>query len=305
MSTATKSNVMSNFPVKSSSSKRHTKLIGRIFIYAMLLGFVAYFLMPLIVMLFASFKDMDEIRHTSIMAPPGNPTFKPWGDAWSNACVGVDCVGLHGFYLNTILMVVPAVIVSTMIGALNGFALTKFNFPGSKYVYALILFGTFVPYQSVLIPIAKTLGFMGLAGGIPGLILVNIVYGLPFTTMFFRNYFISVPQELVKAAQVDGAGFWQTFWMIILPLSVPMIVVTVIFQFTSIWNDFLFGVSFTSGTSTPIMVALNNMVTASTGERPYNVHMAAALLAALPTLVVYFLAGKYFVRGLMAGAVKG
>jgi glucose/mannose transport system permease protein len=131
------------------------------------------------------------------------------------------------------------------------------------------------------------------------------VYGLPFTTMFFRNYFVSVPQDLVRAARIDGAGFWKTFWYIMLPLSIPMVTVTVIWQFTSIWNDFLFGVSFTSGDATPIMVALNNMVSTSSGERPYNVHMAAALLAALPTLLIYFLAGKYFVRGLMAGAVKG
>lgn len=305
MSVATKSDFAVEFPVKSGLRRKFSKLFGRAFIYTVLLVFVAYFLMPLIVMLFASFKDLNEISASSILSFPVSPTVQPWVDAWSNACVGIDCIGLQGFYIKTILMVVPAVVLSTLIGALNGYALTKFNFPGSKYVYAMILFGSFVPYQAVLIPIAKTLGYLGLAGGISGLILTHTVYGLPFTTMFFRNYFISVPQELVKAAQVDGAGFWTIFWVIILPLSIPMIVVTVIFQFTGIWNDFLFGVSFTSGENTPIMVALNNMVSASTGERPYNVHMAAALLAALPTLVVYFLAGKYFVRGLMAGSVKG
>lgn len=281
------------------------KSVGRLVLYAVLLTFAAYFVMPLVVMIFASFKDMAEIRSTSILTVPLSPTAQPWIDAWQRACVGVDCVGLRGFYLKTILIVVPAVILSTLLGALNGYALTKFDFRGSRLVYGLILFGSFTPYQAVLIPLAKTLGFLGLSGSISGLVLVHTVYGLPFTTMFFRNYFMTVPQDLVKAARVDGAGFWGTFWHIILPLSVPMIVVTVIWQFTSIWNDFLFGVSFTSGQNTPIMVALNNMVSASAGERPYNVHMAAALLAALPTLVIYALAGKYFVRGLMAGAVKG
>lgn len=281
------------------------RAVGRFVLYAILIGFAAFFVMPLAVMVFASLKDMAEIRSTSILSVPLRPTVQPWIDAWQNACVGVDCVGLRGFYLKTILMVVPAVVLSTLFGALNGYALTKFNFMGSRFVYAVILFGSFTPYQSVLIPLAKTLGALGLSGNIGGLVLVHTVYGLPFTTMFFRNYFMTVPQDLIKAARVDGAGFWTTFGHIVLPLSVPMIVVTVIWQFTGIWNDFLFGVSFTSGQNTPIMVALNNMVSASAGERPYDVHMAAALLAALPTLVIYVLAGKYFVRGLMAGAVKG
>jgi len=282
-----------------------TRTVSRAVLYAVLIAFAAFFIMPLVVMVFASLKDMAEIRSTSILSVPLRPTFQPWVDAWQNACVGVDCVGLRGFYFNTVLMVVPAVVLSALFGALNGYALTKFNFRGSRFVYGIILFGSFTPYQAVLIPLAKTLGVLGLSGNIGGLVLVHTIYGLPFTTMFFRNYFMTVPQDLIKAARVDGAGFWTTFRHIILPLSVPMIVVTVIWQFTGIWNDFLFGVSFTSGQNTPIMVALNNMVSASAGERPYDVHMAAALLAALPTLVIYVLAGKYFVRGLMAGAVKG
>jgi len=280
-------------------------LVRRLALYAALIGFAAFFLMPLVVMVFASFKDMDAIAHTSILSFPTHPTVQPWVDAWSSACVGTSCVGLRGFYWNTILMVVPAVVISSLIGAVNGYALSKFSFRGANLVYGLILFGTFAPYQVMLIPIAKMLALFGLSNGIGGLILLHTLYGLPMTTMFFRNYFMTVPQDLIKAAQVDGAGFWTTFLLIILPMSTPMIVVTVIWQFTGIWNDFLFGVSFTSGSSTPIMVALNNLVSTSAGERPYNIHMAGALLSALPTLVVYVLAGKYFVRGLMAGAVKG
>lgn len=305
MSTTIVSN-LAHRPARPKNRRRTiTRTVSRVVLYAVLIGFAAFFIMPLIVMVFASLKDMAEIRSTSILSVPLRPTVQPWVDAWQNACVGVDCVGLRGFYLKTVLMVVPAVVLSALFGALNGYALTKFNFRGSRFVYGVILFGSFTPYQAVLIPLAKTLGALGLSGNIGGLILVHTVYGLPFTTMFFRNYFMTVPQDLIKAARVDGAGFWTTFGHIILPLSVPMIVVTVIWQFTGIWNDFLFGVSFTSGQNTPIMVALNNMVSASAGERPYDVHMAAALLAALPTLVIYVLAGKYFVRGLMAGAVKG
>ncbi|MCA8156656.1 carbohydrate ABC transporter permease [Burkholderia contaminans] len=305
MNTTTVSDTARHARGVSRPSSTTMRFVARTALYAILVGSAAFFVMPLLVMAFASFKNMAEIRSTSILSFPLAPTVQPWIDAWQNACVGIDCVGLHGFYVRTVLIVVPSVVLSTLLGALNGYALTKFNFRGSKFVYAVILFGTFTPYQSVLIPLAKTLGVLGLSGSLAGLVLVHTVYGLPFTTMFFRNYFMTVPQDLVKAARVDGAGFWTTFAYIILPLSVPMIVVTVIWQFTSIWNDFLFGVSFTSGQNTPIMVALNNMVSASAGERPYNVHMAGALLAALPTLVIYFLAGKYFVRGLMAGAVKG
>nr|WKF60618.1 L-arabinose transport system permease protein AraQ [Paraburkholderia busanensis] len=305
MSTTIASNLAHRPARPRNARRRLARVLGRCVLYAVLIGFAAFFIMPLVVMIFASLKDMADIRSTSILSIPLRPTVQPWVDAWQNACVGVDCVGLRGFYINTVWMVVPAVVLSALIGALNGYALTKFNFRGSRFVYAIILFGSFTPYQAVLIPLAKTLGTLGLSGSIAGLVLVHTVYGLPFTTMFFRNYFMTVPQDLIKAARVDGAGFWTTFIHIVLPLSVPMIVVTVIWQFTGIWNDFLFGVSFTSGQNTPIMVALNNMVSASAGERPYDVHMAAALLAALPTLVIYVLAGKYFVRGLMAGAVKG
>jgi glucose/mannose transport system permease protein len=287
------------------SMARVWRRLGRCGIYAFLIGFGIFYLMPLLVMVSTSLKSMDEIRTGALVSIPHSLTIQPWIDAWSAACVGVDCIGVRRYFANTFLMVIPATIISTLIGAMNGYALTQFNFRGSKLVYALILFACFTPYQGILIPLAKTLGWLGLAGTIPGLIFTHSIYGLGFTTMFYRNYFISVPKELVRAARVDGAGFFRIFLYIMLPMALPITIVTIIWQFTSIWNDFLFGVSFTTGQNAPIMVALNNIVNSSTGERAYNVDMAAATLAAIPALAIYVLAGKYFVRGLMAGSVKG
>ncbi|WP_287187135.1 carbohydrate ABC transporter permease [Rhodovulum sp.] len=197
------------------------------------------------------------------------------------------------------------ILLAILLGALNGYALTKWRFRGADIVFALMLFGAFIPFQVVLLPMARTLGQLGLAGTVPGLILVHTVYGLAFTTLFFRNFFIGVSDGIVNAAKVDGAGFFGIFFRIVLPMSLPAIVVTVIWQFTQIWNDFLFGVAFTVGDSNPVTVALNNVVNTSTGVKEYNVDMAAAIIAGLPTLLVYVVAGAYFVRGLSAGAVKG
>jgi len=188
---------------------------------------------------------------------------------------------------------------------LTGYSLTKFKFRGANLIFAMILFGCFIPFQVVLLPMAQSLGFLGIANTVPGLVLVHIVYGLPFTVLFFRNYYVNIPDDLIKAATIDGAGFFMIFWRIMLPLSPPIIVVTVIWQFTQIWNDFLFGASFTTGGGQPVTVALNNLVNTTTGVKQYNVDMAAALITAAPTLAVYVLAGRYFVRGLTAGSVKG
>ena len=192
-----------------------------------------------------------------------------------------------------------------MIGALNGYVLSKWTFAYHRLVFGLLLFSCFIPFQIVLIPMARVLGTFGLAGSTWGLVLVHTVYGIGFSTLFFRNYYEAFPTELIKAAQLDGAGFFQIFRRIMLPSSGPIIVVCVIWQFTNIWNDFLFGASFTDFDSQPITVALNNLVSSSTGVKEYNVHFAGAILAALPTLVVYIVSGRYFVRGLMAGSVKG
>ena len=279
--------------------------LGKVLVYGVLLLFALFFLLPLFVMVVTSFKTLDEIRDGNMLALPAAPTIEPWIKAWGEACIGLTCAGIKGYFWNSIKMVVPAVAISTMLGALNGYVLTKWRFAGHKLVFGLMLFACFIPFQSVLIPMARILGLLGLANGTPGLVLVHVVYGLGFTTLFFRNYYEAFPSELIKAAQIDGAGFFQIFWRIILPSSGPIVVVTVIFQFTNIWNDFLFGSSFASGESAPMTVALNNLVATSTGVREYNVDMAAAMFAAIPTLLVYVLAGRYFVRGLMAGAVKG
>ena len=280
-------------------------IISRVVIYGLLAFFAAVFLVPLFVMLITSLKSMDEIRQGNMMALPVNPTIAPWLKAWGTACIGLTCNGIKGYFANSVLMVVPAVAISTLLGAANGYVLTKWRFPGHKIVFALMLFACFIPFQAVLIPVARVLGLVGLGNSIVGLILVHVVYGLGFTTLFFRNYYEAFPTELVRAAQIDGAGFFQIFWRILLPASGPIIIVTVIFQFTNIWNDFLFGSSFSSGDGAPMTVALNNLVNTSTGEKEYNIDMAAAIIAALPTLFVYVVAGRYFVRGLMAGAVKG
>ena len=279
--------------------------ISRVLIYSFLTFAALFYLLPLVVMLMTSVKDLDEIRSGTLLSLPQSINFDAWGKAWGTACTGVSCEGLKGYFWNSVLIVVPAVIISTVLGALNGYVLTKWKFWGSNLFFGMLLIGTMIPFQVVLLPMARTLGFLGLAGTTSGLIMVHVVYGLAFTTLFFRNYYVSIPDELVNAARIDGAGFWLIFRRIILPISIPIIVVSVIWQFTQIWNDFLFGVVYSSGGDQPITVALNNLVNTSTGVKEYNVDMAAAIIAALPTLLVYVVAGKYFVRGLTAGAVKG
>ena len=277
----------------------------RILLLAILILFALFYLAPLYVMIATSLKSVEEIRTGNLLAFPQDPSFAAWAKAWSSACVGVECTGIGRFFWNSVKMVIPAVAISTLIGALNGYVLTKWTFKGANIVFALILFGCFIPFQIVLIPMARTLGLLGLASSTPGLVLVHVVYGLCFTTLYFRNFYAAFPTDLVKAAKIDGAGFFTIFWRIMLPNSLPILVVTVIWQFTNIWNDFLFGASFAAGGAAPITVALNNIVNTSTGVKEYNVDMASAMMTALPTLLVYVLAGKYFVRGMMAGAVKG
>jgi glucose/mannose transport system permease protein len=276
----------------------------RALIYLVLLLFALFYLLPLYVMGINSVKPLEEITGGNMMALPQVWTFAPWASAWSTAQIGVEPTGLRPYFLNSILMVVPAVAISTVVGALNGYVLTKWRFRGDTWVFGLMLFSCFIPFQIVLIPMAMVLGVLGLAGSVPGLVLVHVVYGIGFTTLYFRNYYASFPTELIRAAQIDGAGFFRIFWRILLPVSGPIAVVSVIWQFTNIWNDFLFGASF-GGVNQPMTVALNNLVQSSTGVKEYNVHFAGAILAALPTLFVYIVAGRYFVRGLMAGSVKG
>jgi glucose/mannose transport system permease protein len=298
---------------------RHSN-VTRVVIYGLLIVFAIVYLLPLIVMVMTSLKPLDEVTGGNMFYLPQHLTFEPWTKAWGTACVGLTCEGLKGYVWNSVKMVVPAVLISTLLGALNGYVLTKWRFPGHKLVFGMMLFACFIPFQSVLIPMATILGKLGAIGqslentigsslgfGNPtvNLVLVHVVYGLGFTTLFFRNYYETFPNELVRAAQIDGASFFQIFRRILLPNSMPIFIVTVIYQFTNIWNDFLFGSTFAAGDSAPMTVALYNIVNTSTGVVEYNTNMAAAMIAAAPTLVVYVLAGRYFVSGLMAGAVKG
>jgi glucose/mannose transport system permease protein len=282
-----------------------TSPFARALIYALLIIIAVYYLLPLYVMVVNSLKPLEEIRQGQMLNLPQTWTLDPWRSAWSTAQIGVSPTGLLPYFTNSFLMVIPAVAIATMLGALNGYVLTKWRFPGDNYVFGLMLFSCFIPFQIVIIPMAAVLGFLGLSGTIPGLILVHTVYGLGFTTLFFRNFYAAFPTELVRSAMIDGAGFFKIFTRILLPLSLPIIIVTVIWQFTNVWNDFLFGASFSDYDSFPMTVALNNLVNSSTGVKEYNVHFAGAILAALPTLIVYVVSGRYFVRGLMAGAVKG
>ncbi|MFP8968110.1 carbohydrate ABC transporter permease [Pokkaliibacter sp. CJK22405] len=279
--------------------------VARLGIYAILIVAALVYLLPLVVMLLTSVKSLEDIRTGNIISWPTEFVFDAWGKAWSTACTGVSCEGMSGFFWNSFQIVIPAVLISTAVGALNGYALTKWRFKGSEMFFALMLFGCFIPFQVVLLPMAQTLGMVGLASTTAGLVFVHVVYGIAFTTLFFRNFYVGIPNELVLAAKLDGAGFFRIFWRILLPVSAPIIVVCIIWQFTQIWNDFLFGVVFSGPENKPITVALNNLVNTTTGVKEYNVDMAAAIIAALPTLVVYVAAGKYFVRGLTAGAVKG
>lgn len=278
---------------------------GRIALYAMLLIAALYYLLPLYVMFITSVKDLEQIRSGNLLSFPQSISFLAWSKAWSSACTGVDCNGLSAYFFNSVRMVIPGVLISTSLGAINGYVLAKWRFKGSEIVFAMILFGVFMPFQVLLLPMAQTLGWLGIASSTTGLVFVHVVCGLASTTLFFRNYYVGIPDELIKAARLDGAGFWRIFFKIILPMSTPIIMVTLIWQFTNIWNDFLFGVVFSAGDSQPITVGLNNLANTSTSVKEYNVDMAAAIIAALPTILVYVFAGKYFVRGLTAGAVKG
>ena len=279
--------------------------IAKVVNVACMLVFAVYFLAPLYVMLVNSVKPLDEIRAGTMLALAEDGSFEFWVKAWRDAQIGVQATGLRPYFFNSIRMVVPAVVISTSIGALAGFVLAHWRVRNVRLLFGLILFGAFIPFQTVLIPMARVLGLLGLSGTTAGLVLVHTVYGIAFTTLFFRNTYAGMPHELIQSAQVDGAHFMRIFTRIILPNSAAVIMVSIIWQTTNIWNDFLFGASFGDATSQPMQVALNNLVSSSTGVQEYNVHFAGALMAAFPTLVIYLVSGRYFIRGLMSGSVKG
>jgi glucose/mannose transport system permease protein len=276
-----------------------------IVIYGTLTVVALYYLLPLYVMIVTSLKGMPEIRMGNIFSPPVEITFEPWVKAWATACTGLNCEGLSRGFWNSVRITVPSVAISILIASVNGYALANWRFRGADIFFTILIVGAFIPYQVMIYPIVIILREMGLYGSLTGLVMVHTIFGMPILTLLFRNYFASVPEELFKAARVDGAGFWAIYFKIMLPMSLPIFVVAVILQITGIWNDFLFGVVYTKPDVYPMTVQLNNIVNSVQGVKEYNVNMAATLLTGLVPLIVYFISGKLFVRGIAAGAVKG
>jgi glucose/mannose transport system permease protein len=287
-----------------AASARRRWVSARVIIYAILAVFSVVYLMPLVVVILNSFRDLPEINHNGLIAWPQSFSFDSWVQAWSTYCVGGTCAGVQGNFYNSLEMTIPATIISTALGAINGYILSKWKFKGSDILFGCMLLGVFVPGQLSLMPWAFLLGKVHLTNSVYGLILIHCVQGVSFTTLFCRNFYVNIPDDLIKAARIDGAGFWRILWKIILPISPPILIVTVIWQFTGIWNEFLFGVIFTSGQQQPITAALVALGSGGLTVHAYNVASAAVLIGAFPPLLVYFLGGKYFVRGLTQGAIK-
>ncbi|MFD2263812.1 carbohydrate ABC transporter permease [Lacibacterium aquatile] len=278
---------------------------GRIGIYLFLFSAALFFLLPLFIMVVTSLKTLEEIRMGSILTLPASLNFDAWIKAWTQACTGLECKGIQVGFWNSVKILIPSVIISIIVGAVNGYALTFWKRPGANLLFAVLMVGAFIPYQVFLNPMIRFFSFAGLYSSLPGIILVHVIFGMPVMTMLFRNFYTNLPVELFNAARVDGAGFWRIFIDVILPMSVPIFVVAAILQVTGIWNDFLLGLVFAGRENLPMTVQLNNVVNTTTGEREYNVNMAATLLTALVPTIVYFVSGRWFVRGIASGAVKG
>ena len=284
---------------KRTFSKTNVIVYGSLFLVSI------YYLLPLWVMVVTSLKGMPEIRIGNIFAPPLEITFQPWVKAWSEACTGINCDGLSRGFGNSVRILIPSVIISILIASINGYALANWRFKGSNAFFTILIVGAFIPYQVMIYPLVILLREIGLMGSLWGLVLVHTIFGMPILTLLFRNHFASIPEELFKAARVDGAGFWGIYFRVLLPMSVPIFVVAMILQVTGIWNDFLFGVIYTKPDTYPMTVQLNNIVNSIQGVKEYNVNMAATLLTGAVPLLIYFVSGKLFVRGIAAGAVKG
>ncbi|MDC7262390.1 MULTISPECIES: carbohydrate ABC transporter permease [unclassified Shinella] len=280
-------------------SGRNIMLYGTLFVAAL------YYLLPLYVMIVTSLKGMPEIRLGNIFSPPLEITFEPWAKAWASACTGLNCDGLSRGFWNSVRITVPSTLISILVASVNGYALANWKFRGADIFFTILIVGAFIPYQVMIYPIVIVLREMGIYGTLTGLVLVHTIFGMPILTLLFRNYFSALPEELFKAARIDGAGFWQIYLRIMLPMSLPIFVVAMILQITGIWNDFLFGVVFTRPEVYPMTVQLNNIVNSVQGVKEYNVNMAATLLTGAVPLIVYFVSGRLFVRGIAAGAVKG
>jgi glucose/mannose transport system permease protein len=292
--------------IKMSESRRPSAFAPtRLGIYAFLITAAAFFLMPLYIMLVTSFKSMDEIRLGNIFAFPVAITVEPWVTAWISACTGVSCEGIRGGFMNSLAIVIPSTIFPILLGALNGYALSFWKPRGANVLFGILMVGAFIPVQVMMFPLVRILATLGLFSSLPGIVMIHTIFSMPVMTLLFRNYYLSIPQELFKAARIDGGGFLRIFVQLMLPMSTPIIIVAAIMQVTGVWNDYILGLVFAGRDNLPMTVQLNNVINTTTGTRLYNVNMAATILTSLVPLVIYFVSGRWFVRGIAAGAVKG
>jgi glucose/mannose transport system permease protein len=280
--------------------RKATRAWARIGVYAFLLFAAAFFLLPLYVMLTTSFKSMDEIRLGQLFALPSAPSF----DAWQAACTGVSCDGIRGGFWNSVAITVPSVVLPILLGALNGYALSWWKPKGGEWLFGILMLGAFIPIQVMIYPLVKLEAAVGIYSSLPGIVVVHLVFAMPIMTLLFRNYYAGLPAELFKAARVDGGGFWRIFVQLVLPMSTPMLIVAAIMQITGVWNDYILGLTFAGRENQPMTVQLNNVINTTTGERLYNLNMAATILTSAVPLLVYLISGRWFVRGIAAGAVK-
>ena len=292
-------------PARPSGRRPRHVTWGRLGVYAFLVVSALFFLLPLWIMLLTSVKTMDEIRLGNILAWPAHVTLQPWIAAWAEACTGLQCEGISVGFWNSIRILIPSVILSILAGALNGYALAFWRVRGADLLFAILLIGAFIPYQVFLYPLVRLFSVLGVYNSLAGIVIVHVVFGLPIMTLLFRNYYSSLPPELFNAARIDGGGFMAIFLRVMLPMSTPILIVATILQVTGIWNDFILGLTFAGRANLPMTVQLNNIVNSTQGERAYNVDMAATVLTGLVPLVVYFVSGRWFVRGIAAGAIKG
>jgi len=269
---------------------------ARIGVYAFLFSAALYFLLPLYVMIITSFKSMDEIRDGNVFALPLASTVAPWQDAWSQ---------VSGGFWNSVAITVPSTVIPILLGAINGYALSFWRPRGANLLFGVLLAGAFIPVQVMIYPLVWMMARAGVFGSLPAIVLVHVIFGMPIMTLLFRNYYASVPHELFQAARIDGGGFWRIFLQVMLPMSLPIVVVAAIMQVTGVWNDYILGLVFAGRDNAPMTVQLNNVINTTTGIRLYNVNMAATMLTASVPLAVYFISGRWFVRGIAAGAVKG
>ena len=285
--------------------KRRMFTPARIGIYAFLLTAALFFLLPLYIMLVTSLKPMEEIGAGNIFALPVELTVAPWLEAWSGACTGAACEGIRTGFWNSVAITLPATILPILFGALNGYALSFWKPRGATLLFGVLMLGAFIPLQVMMYPLVRVLGALGVFGSLPGIVLVHLIFSMPIMTLLFRNYYAGIPHDLFHAARIDGGGFWRIFAQLMLPMSLPIIVVAAIMQVTGVWNDYILGLVFAGRDNLPMTVQLNNVINTTTGTRLYNVNMAATILTSLVPLAIYFISGRWFVRGIAAGAVKG